>query len=107
MKLLDTVTLSSDSFQNLATCYDTIQSHFATVSTSSNIFSKYKDLQNTLTFRDHLFFSTNNLTLMSLELKQSLLNYDTFGLGLHQFILNPKVISQATTPDSYLQLLSL
>jgi hypothetical protein len=107
LKLLDTVTLASDSLQDLEIFYDTIQSHFATISVSSNIFPKYKDLLATFSFHTHLCSSNNNPNLTASELRQSLLNYDTFGPGLRQFILNPKTISQTAAPDSYLQLLSL
>jgi hypothetical protein len=107
LKLLDTVTLAGDSLQDLEIFHDTIQSNFATVSTSSNIFPKYKDLQSTFTFHEHLCSPTANPTLNSNDLNQVRLNYSTFGSGLRQFILNPKTILQTTAPDSYLQLLSL
>ena len=54
LKLLDTVNLASDSLQDLETFHDTIQSHFSAVSTSSNIFPKYKNLTPTFNFQDHL-----------------------------------------------------
>jgi hypothetical protein len=44
LKLLDTVTLASDSLQDLEMFHDTIRSHFATVSISSKIFPSYKNL---------------------------------------------------------------
>jgi hypothetical protein len=107
LKLLDTVNLASDSLQDLETFHDTIQSHFSTVSTSSDIFPKYKNLTPTFKFQDHLCCPKLNPHLKPSDLNQSLLNYDTFGSGLRQFILNPKTIPQNTAPDSYLQLLSL
>jgi len=107
LKLLDTVTLASDSLQDLETFHDTIRSHFATVSTSSNIFPNYKSLQPSFTFHEHLCSPTINPNLTPGDLQQALLNYTTFGSGLRQFILNPKTIPQMTSPDSYLQLLSL
>jgi hypothetical protein len=107
LKLLDTVTLASDSLQDLETFHDTIRSHFATVSISSNIFPNYKNLQPSFTFHEHLCSPVINHSLSSSDIQQALLNYTTFGSGLRQFILNPKTISQTTSPDSYLQLLSL
>jgi hypothetical protein len=107
LKLLDTVNLASDSLQDLETFHVTIQSHFSTVSTSSNIFPKYKNLTPTFNFQDHLCCPKLNPHLKPSDLNQSLLNFDTFGSGLRQFILNPKTIPQTTAPDSYLQLLSL
>jgi hypothetical protein len=41
------------------------------------------------------------------DLHQANINYTTFGTGLRQFIINPKTISNTTSPESYLQLLSL
>jgi hypothetical protein len=62
------VTLASDSLQDLETFYDTIQSHFATVCTSSNIFPKYKALQATFNFHAQLCSSTTNPNLASSKL---------------------------------------
>jgi hypothetical protein len=50
---------------------------FCCIITSSNIFPKYKDLPVTFTFHNHLCSPTNNTNCTSLELQQSLLNYDT------------------------------
>jgi hypothetical protein len=107
LKLLDTVTLASDSLQDLETFHDTIHSHFTTISISSNIFSSNKNLKPSFTFHEHLCLLTIKRSLTSGDIQQALLNYTTFGSGLHQFILNPKTISQTTSPDSYLQLLPL
>ncbi len=82
LKLLDTVTLASDSLQDLETLHDTIRSHFATVSTSSNIFPNYKNLQPSFTFHEHLCSPTTNPNLTPGDIQQALLNYTTFGSRL-------------------------
>jgi len=89
------------------TFHDTIQSHFSTVTTSSMIFPKYRDITQKFTFYHHLCSQETNPKLNPGELHQSKLNYGTFGSGLRQFILNPKTISKDSASDSYLQLLSL
>jgi hypothetical protein len=107
LKLLDTVTLASDSLQDLETFHDTIQSHFSTVTTSSTSFPKYRDINQNFTFYHHLCSPEANPRLNPGDLHQTKLNYSTFGSGLRQFILNPKIIPKESASDSYLQLFSL
>ena len=101
LKLLDTVTLASDSLQDLETFHDTIQFHISTVTTSSMIFPKYRDITQKFTFYHHLCSQETNPKLNPGELHQSKLNYGTFGSGLRQFILNPN-LSQRTQLQTHI-----
>jgi hypothetical protein len=42
-----------------------------------------------------------------MDILQAKANYKSFGHGLRQFIIHPKTVTTTTSPDSYLQLLSL
>jgi hypothetical protein len=99
--------LASDSLQDLETFFDTIHSHFSTVTLHNHLYPKYQDLQDDFSFYSYLCSPEHNPTLTADELHQAHLNYQTFGSGLRQFILSPKTISELTSPDSYLQILSL
>jgi uncharacterized protein YoxC len=107
LKLLENHTLDGDSLQDLEIFYDTLASHFATITLTGNALPTYKDLTVQFTFLDHLCSIEKNPRLSPQEIHQAKLNYRTFGIGLRQFLINPKTISKSTAPDSYLQLLSL
>jgi len=107
LKLLEHLTLESDSLKDLEIFYDTITSHFATITLTGHILPIYRDLTAKFRFQEHLCSPEKNPTLTSQEIHQAKLNYRTFGSGLRQFLINPKTIDKTTAPDSYLQLLSL
>ncbi len=70
-------------------------------------YPKYQDLHDDFSFYAYLCSAKKNPTLTADELHQAHLNYQTFGSGLQQFILSPRTITELSSTDSYLQLLSL
>jgi len=107
LKLLETHTLTGDSLQDLEIFYDIIISHLATVTLNSNILPTYRQLTPSFRFQEHLCCPNHNTTLSNMDIIQAKANYKSFGHGLRQFIIHPKTITTTTSPDSYLQLLSL
>jgi len=107
LKLLETHTLTGDSLQDLEIFYEIIISHLATVTLNSNILPAYRQLTPSFRFQDYLCCPKHDPTLSNMEIIQAKANYKSFGHGLRHFIIHPKTITTTTSPDSYLQLLSL
>jgi hypothetical protein len=107
LKPLDSETLNGDSLQELELFYDTILSHFNTVTLSTELYLKYRKLTKTFDFERHLCQMNRTIGLSPSDLAQAQAFNRSFGTGLHKFILSPTTIPQTTCPDTYLQLLSL
>jgi hypothetical protein len=82
MKLLDLEVLNSDSLQDLEIFFDSILSHFNTVTLTTDLFPKYRDLPRTFDFYHHLCQLDRTIRPSPADQAQGLANYKSFGTGL-------------------------
>jgi hypothetical protein len=105
---LSGLSLGGDTLLDLESFHDSILIKLESITLSSNLFPKYKDLPRDFDYYRCLCGIDPYQALSSrLESTQALANYKSFGQSLRLFLIKPTTIPRTTCPETYLQLLSL
>lgn len=105
--LLAGIVLNGDSLLDLELFFDSILSKLESVTLTSSLYPKYKDLTITFDFKGKLCGLSPYPPLPYPDSIQALANYKSFGNSLRLFLLKASTIPSATCPETALQLLSL
>jgi len=106
-KELKEIKLSGDSLHALEIFWDSILGVFNNLCQVDQVYPYYRDLSSSFTFENHLVASVTPPKYLSIDSAQAKCNYRSFGDALRIFLHSGTSITEATSPGTYLKLLSL
>jgi hypothetical protein len=106
-KELKEIKLTGDSLHSFEIFWDSILSAFTNLCQVDQAYPHYRDLSPSFSFENHLVASVKPPRYLPADSAQAKRNYRSFGDALRIFLNSGTSITETTSPQSYLKLLSL